>query len=438
VLSERAGQKTEKGRSGLSDSPVAGGEPAKRLTQFGLLSARRRDVSTGRASSRPDRWLRRNDLLASVSFGTLPTQGEIRVIGSSEIEEAGVLSGPTSGAVWLRDPPEPPSPGRPSPRLLLDEVRRAIRVRHLSPSTERAYRDWIRRFLLFHDRCHPRSMGETEVTAFLSHLATDRCVSASTQNQALAAILFLFRDVYGRELDWLEGLVRAKRPARLPEVLSRREVGELLGHLDGTAWLQASLLYGAGLRLMECSRLRVKDVDFEGRQILVRDGKGRKDRRTMLPERVLRPLGDHLRRVRDQHEGDLRVGLGAVALPDALARKYPHAAREWSWQWVFPASRHYVDRETGERRRHHIHESVLQREVKAAARRAGISRRATCHTLRHSFATHLLEGGYDIRTIQELLGHKDVSTTMIYTHVLNLGAGGRGVRSPLDSEGTTR
>jgi integron integrase len=341
------------------------------------------------------------------------------------IEEGSLLTGPAGGAALLREP----GPSRPR---LLDRVRQAIRTRHLSPSTERAYLGWIRRFLLFHGRRHPSEMGEEEVTAFLTHLATVRRVSASTQNQALGAILFLYRDVYGRELEWLDGLVRARRPARLPEVLSRGEVEQLLGQLEGTAWLQASLLYGAGLRLMECSRLRVKDIDLEGRQILVRDGKGRKDRHTVLPEKVRSPLRDHLQRVRAQHERDLRAGLGAVALPDAIARKYPGAAKEWAWQWVFPASRHYVDQETGERRRHHLHQTVLQREVKAAARRAGLSRRATCHTLRHSFATHLLEAGYDIRTIQELLGHRDVSTTMIYTHVLNRG--GRGVRSPLDGD----
>ncbi len=336
---------------------------------------------------------------------------------------SGTLSGPVSGALLLGEP-------GPTPRRLLDEVRRAIKTRHLSRSTERSYVGWIRRFLRFHRGRHPSEMGEEEISEFLSDLATERHVSASTQNQALSALLFLYRDVYRRELEWMSNLVRAKRPARLPEVLTRAEIRSLLGHLDGVAWLQASLLYGAGLRLMECCRLRVKDVDLESDQILVRDGKGRKDRHAILPETLRTPLREHLGRVKTRHDEALRDGSGSVALPDALARKYPNAPREWGWQWVFPATRPYVDRETGERRRHHLHETVLQRAVKTAARRAGITKRATCHTLRHSFATHLLEAGYDIRTIQELLGHKDVSTTMIYTHVLNRG--GRGVRSPLD------
>ena len=255
-------------------------------------------------------------------------------------------------------------------------------------------------------------------------------MSASTQNQALAALLFLYRVVLGIELKWLDEMVRAKRPQRLPVVLTRREVRALLERLRGTTWLMASLLYGSGLRLLECARLRVKDVDFERGEILVRDGKGRKDRVTMLPASVKAPLRVHLAQVRQMHADDLRHGLGAVELPDALALKYSNASREWGWQWVFPASRHYVVAATGERRRHHLHETVLQRAVKQAAQEAGIAKPASCHTLRHSFATHLLEAGQDIRTIQELLGHRDVSTTMIYTHVLNRG--GLGVRSPLD------
>lgn len=315
---------------------------------------------------------------------------------------------------------------------LQDRFREAIRARHYSFRTERAYRGWIRRYVLFHGVRHPGEMGEAEVARFISHLATERRVSASTQNQALSALLFLYREVLGRNLALVDGVVWAKRARRLPVVLTRAEVDAVLGHLHGTCWIMASLLYGAGLRLLECARLRVKDIDLARREILVRDGKGRKGRLTLLPEKVRQPLAAHLARVRLQHQTDLESGSGSVHLPDALARKYPHAAREWSWQWVFPATRHHVDRETGERRRHHLHESVLQRAVKSAARAAGIPKPATCHTLRHSFATHLLESGYDIRTIQELLGHRDVPTTMIYTHVLNRGPGPRGIRSPLD------
>jgi integron integrase len=321
-------------------------------------------------------------------------------------------------------------PSVPQAPRLLDQVRDALRTRHYSRRTEKAYVGWIRRYVIFNGKRHPREMGETEVTRFLSHLAVERKVSASTQNQALAALLFLYRVVLGIELKWLDEMVRAKRPQRLPVVLTRREVRELLGRLRGTTWLMASLLYGSGLRLLECARLRVKDVDFERGEILVRDGKGRKDRVTMLPASVKGPLRVHLAQVRRVHESDLRGGLGSVELPDAIAQKYPNASREWGWQWVFPASRHYVVAATRERRRHHLHETVLQRAVKQAAREAGLAKPASCHTLRHSFATHLLEAGQDIRTIQELLGHRDVSTTMIYTHVLNRG--GLGVRSPLD------
>jgi integron integrase len=313
---------------------------------------------------------------------------------------------------------------------LLDRVREAIRTRHYSPRTERTYVGWIRRFILFHGKRHPRDMGESEVVAFLSSLATTGGVSASTQNQALSALVFLYSEVLGERLDWLDGIVRAKRPVRIPVVLSRDEVRALLSQLEGTVWLMASLMYGSGLRLLECVELRVKDVDLDLREIRVRDGKGRKDRVTMLASTLVDPLKGQLTRVRALHDRDLADGCGWVALPDALARKYPNAGREWGWQWMFPATRHYVDRYTGQRRRHHLHESVPQRLVRAAVVRAGLTKPASCHTLRHSFATHLLETGHDIRTIQELLGHRDVSTTMIYTHVLNLG--GRGVRSPLD------
>jgi integron integrase len=321
---------------------------------------------------------------------------------------------------------------QPGESRLLDRVRAAVRVRHYSRRTEKAYVAWIRRFIVFHEKRHPREMGAPEVTAFLSNLAA-RGVSASTQNQALSAILFLYGAVLGQQLEWMNDIVRARRPVRLPVVLSREDVAALLSTLRGTVWLMASLMYGAGLRLMECAELRVKDVNVDRGELTIRDGKGGKDRVTMLPAAVREPLVDHLQRVKAQHDADLRAGRGTVALPGALRLKYPNAPREWGWQWVFPATRFYVDPATGERRRHHLHESVLQRAVKESARAAGISRPATCHSLRHSFATHLLEAGYDIRTIQELLGHRDVSTTMIYTHVLNQG--GRGVRSPLDQLG---
>jgi len=313
---------------------------------------------------------------------------------------------------------------------LLDQVHVAIRARHYSRRTEKSYVRWILRFILFNGKRHPADMGEREITSFLSMLATRRKVSASTQNQALSAILFLYRIVLQQEFDWLDGIVKAKRPVRLPVVLAREEVKAVLGHIRGTPWLMASLMYGAGLRLLECARLRIKDVDFAMGEITVRDGKGRKDRVTMLPYAMRAPLGEHVERVKRQHETDLRRKLGSVELPDSLDRKYPRAAWEWGWQWVFPATKFYFDRESGRYRRHHLHESVVQRAMKEAVRMSGIAKPASCHTLRHSFATHLLEAGYDIRTIQELLGHSDVSTTMIYTHVLNKG--GRAVRSPLD------
>ncbi|HEU4400709.1 MAG TPA: integron integrase [Candidatus Polarisedimenticolia bacterium] len=340
----------------------------------------------------------------------------------------------------LREPPSEdgrytpavtrPDTGRPR---LLDRVRQALRGRHFSPRTEQAYIGWIRRYILFHGKRHPSDMAASEMTEFLSSLATEGHVSASTQNQALSALLFLYQEVLQIDVEWLANVVRAKRPVRLPVVLTRAEVDAILRRLDGVPGIMASLLYGAGLRLMECLRLRVKDIDMERNEIIVRDGKGRKDRITLLPARLKQPLAEHLERVRRQHDRDLRAGAGFVELPDALARKYPAAPREWAWQWVFPATRSYFDAATRQRRRHHLHESVLQRAVKEAVRAAGIPKPASCHTLRHSFATHLLERGYDIRTIQELLGHSDVATTMIYTHVLNRG--GRGVRSPLDQEG---
>ena len=324
------------------------------------------------------------------------------------------------------------TPPSESPPKLLDQVRGAIRTRHYSTRTETAYVAWIRRFIVFHGKRHPRELGGPEVTAFVSSLAA-RGVSASTQNQALSAVLFLFQVVLGERLGWMDEIVRAQRPVRIPVVLSRQEVSLLLSHLRGPVWLMASLMYGAGLRLLECAELRVKDINFDRGELRIRDGKGRKDRVTVLAASLKEPLLDHLQRVKTQHEADLAAGRGSVVLPDALRLKYANAPFEWPWQWVFPATRFYLDRATGERRRHHLHESVLQRAVKDAVRAAGISVPATCHSLRHSFATHLLETGHDIRTIQELLGHRDVSTTMIYTHVLNQGA--CGVRSPLDQLG---
>jgi integron integrase len=320
-------------------------------------------------------------------------------------------------------------PGPPKPRLL-DRVRQALQARHGSRRTEKAYVAWVRRYVLFHGKRHPADMGAAEITQFLSSLATEGNVAASTQNQALSALLFLYRHVLEQELPWLDGVVRAKQAERLPVVLTRDEVRAVLRELEGPPRLMAILLYGAGLRLLECARLRVKDVDFAASQIVVRAGKGDRDRMTMLPGAVKADLARHLEGVRAQHEADVRRGAGWVELPWALARKYPGAGREWAWQWVFPATRLYVDRVTGQRRRHHLHETVLQRAVKEAVRRAGIAKPATCHTFRHSFATHLLEDGHDIRTVQELLGHRDLSTTMIYTHVLNRCPAG--VRSPAD------
>ncbi len=307
---------------------------------------------------------------------------------------------------------------------------RTFLTRHYSHRTEKTYLGWIRRFLLFHRPRDPVAMSEEHLGHFLSSLASDRRVSASTQNQALNAILFLYRDVLEKEIGYVNGVVRAKKPRRLPVVLTKEEVRMILARLEGTEWLMTMLLYGAGLRLMECLRLRVKDLDFASNEIRVRGGKGDKDRVTMFPATVKDPLRQHLEQVKAQHEADIRNGYDGVSLPNALARKYPNAPKEWGWQWVFPASKLYQDRQSGEQKRHHLHESVLQRAVREAVRTAGIPKPASCHTFRHSFATHLLEDRYDIRTIQELLGHKDISTTMIYTHVLNRG--GQGVDSPAD------
>ena len=315
---------------------------------------------------------------------------------------------------------------------LLDEVRQLIRLRHYSYKTEKTYVHWIKRFIFFHRLRHPKEMGAPEVTAFLSHLATSKNVSASTQNQALSALLFLYRRVLGVELPWIAEVERAKRPGHVPAVFTREEVRAILSRLSGTRWLVISLLYGAGLRLSESLKLRVKDVDFGYRQIVVRGGKGGKDRHTLLPAPATEPLRRHLVRVKALHERDLRAGYGCVELPYALERKYPQACREWGWQYVFPASKLSPDPRTGVTRRHHLHPSAAQKAVREAMRAAGITKHGGCHTFRHSFATHLLEDGYDLRTIQELLGHSDVRTTMIYTHVLNRG--GRGVRSPLEAD----
>jgi integron integrase len=312
----------------------------------------------------------------------------------------------------------------------MDQMREALRSRHYSPRTEKAYTLWVRRYIFFHGRRHPAEMGEREINEYLTHLAVEEKVSASSQNQALAALLFLYRHVIGREVGELGHVVRARKSTRVPVVMTREEVRAVLSELEGDKWLMASLMYGTGMRLMECLRLRVQDVDFERSEIAVRDGKGARDRVTMLPERLRGPLMDQLRHARGVHRRDLADGWGRVVLPGALDRKYPGASAEWRWQWVFPQQKRWKDTTTGEQGRHHVHETLVQRAVREAVRRADVTKHVGCHTLRHSFATHLLEDGYDIRTIQELLGHKSLSTTMVYTHVLNKG--GKGVRSPLD------
>jgi len=318
----------------------------------------------------------------------------------------------------------------PSAPRLLDQVRAAIRLKHYSLRTEQAYLEWIKRYIGFHHNRHPSALGSADVVRFLTHLAAERNVAASTQNQAQSALLFLYREVLATELPMLDGVTRAKAPARLPVVLSKAEVLALLDSLTGIHRLFGQLLYGSGLRIMEGVRLRVKDVDLGGRAIVVRDGKGAKDRITMLADRLVGPLRQQLGAVRRLHEMDLRDGYGSVWLPHALARKYPSASREWGWQYVFPADRRATDPRSGIVRRHHISDQSFQRALREALRRSGVVKLATPHTLRHSFATHLLESGHDIRTVQELLGHSDVRTTMVYTHVLNRG--GRGAISPFD------
>jgi len=315
-------------------------------------------------------------------------------------------------------------------KKLLDQVRDVLRLKHYSIRTEQSYVDWIKRFILFHNKRHPQDMGRAEIEAFLTHLAVEGNVAASTQNQAFSALLFLYREVLKIEFDAPLDAVRAKKPARLPVVLTRAEAHLVIDGMTGNYQLMAKLLYGSGLRLMECLRLRVKDIDFERREIIVRDAKGGHERVTMLPASLVAPLQEHLKRVKLVHQQDLDAGYGQVYLPYALDRKYPNANKEWGWQYVFPSDRLSIDPRTGVKRRHHMDESNLQRAVKDAVRLARLAKPASCHTFRHSFATHLLESGYDIRTVQELLGHKDVKTTMIYTHVLNRG--GLAVRSPLD------
>ena len=325
--------------------------------------------------------------------------------------------------------------GATPPGSLLDRVRDRVRVKHYSIRTEQAYCDWIRRFIVFHGKRHPSELGAMDVEAFLTALAVRSKVAASTQNQAKSALLFLYREVLGVELPWLDGMQKAKSPVHLPVVLTRSEVARVLARLEGVHRLIGSLLYGTGLRIMEAMRLRVKDIEFSRREILVRDGKGNKDRVTMLPVRLAAPLRAQIDHARELHRGDLADGFGEVWLPFALDRKYPGAAREWYWQYVFPAGARSIDPRDGVVRRHHLADQAFQRAMKNAVRGARIEKPATPHSLRHSFATHLLESGYDIRTVQELLGHSDVSTTMIYTHVLNRG--GRGVVSPLDGSTLT-
>ncbi len=321
-------------------------------------------------------------------------------------------------------------PYKQGPRLL-DQVRNVIRCKHYSIRTEQSYVDWIKRFIYFHNKQHPKDMGESHISEFLTHLAVDRKVASSTQNQALCALVFLYRNVLEKDIGEFENLIRAKKPQKLPVVFTRDEVKQILLQLSGANWLMGQLIYGGGLRIMECVRLRVKDVDFGYGQIVVRDGKGKKDRVTMLPELIVEELQRHLLKTKKIHEMDLKAGFGAVYLPYALERKYKNANISWGWQYIFPSTRRSIDPRSGVERRHHISETVPQRAVKKAIRSCGIAKAGSCHSLRHSFATHLLEAGYDIRTVQELLGHKDVSTTMIYTHVLNKG--GKGVKSPGDT-----
>jgi integron integrase len=347
--------------------------------------------------------------------------------------ESGILCKESSDADLyrsLRDSrPKAPARDQSSPKLL-DRLKEALRARHYSPRTESTYHQWVKQYIFFHNVRHPAEMAEPEINAFLTHLAVKHKVSASTQNQALSALLFLYRHVIGREIGDLGDVIRARKPKRVPVVMTREEVKLVLDNLSDDKWLAASLMYGTGLRLMECMRLRVQDIDFSKNQILVRHGKGAKSRVTMLPDSLKIPLQSHLERVKAIHDRDLSDSWGGVEMPVALGRKYPNASKEWRWQWVFPQANRWRNPKTGEQGRHHMDESLVQKAVREAVIKASLVKRATCHTFRHSFATHLLESGYDIRTVQELLGHEDVKTTMIYTHVLNRGPAG--VQSPFD------
>lgn len=323
------------------------------------------------------------------------------------------------------------SPRRRGDPRLLEQLASTLRTRRYAPSTVRSYCNWVERYIRFHRLNHPANMSEPEINEFLTHLAVHENVSASTQNQALCALLFLYRNVLKKHVGDLDGVIRARKPGRLPVVLTKWEVKAVLERLHGPMWIIVSMLYGCGMRLNECLSLRVQDVDFAANQVVIRKGKGETDRVTMLPQSLHKPLSQHLVRVKDVHRRDIREGWGRVQLPDALRKKYPHVDRDWRWQWVFPQKHRWRNPQTGEQGRHHVHPSVVQKAVAHAVREAGIGKHATCHSFRHSFATHLLADGYDIRTVQELLGHRDVRTTMIYTHVLNRG--GFGVRSPIDS-----
>jgi integron integrase len=398
------------------------GSPSKRTARVGASISVLSPLASNRSTAGrprglylvPLRGVRAQDRAAAGPSHRAPVRHEFRRIAATMEPDDRTRA---AGAVIIPLPrPKSGQTGQTSasPPRLLDRVRAGLEARHYSKRTARAYLGWARRFILFHGKRHPDEMGGAEVGAFLSHLASEGKVSSSTQNQALAALLFVYQQVLGRKLEWLGDVVHAKRPKQIPVVLGREEARELLARLKGPVWLVCALLYGGGLRLLEALRLRVKDIDLDKREVAVRRGKGAKDRRTVLPSALVEPLRSHLAAVKQLHEADLALGAGSVALPEALDRKYPNAPREWSWQWVFPATRPYADPDTGEMRRHHLHESVVQRAVRQAAVDAGIAKPTSPHTLRHSFATQLLEDGYDIRTIQELLGHRDVSTTMIY------------------------